>query len=157
MTEAYKVFHQQNGDVTRAYYAKLSATGTIGEIAVALFRCQKRSSRAKQYRRGKWRAAAYDVKEWSMGELCRLLTAHAESFGFRWGWKEDPSVQFDNGASQVLYVDIPGQGQVSFHSPSRLKGPDYLGEWDGLNGSSEQRIISFCAALEPSNISEKVA
>ena len=74
---AREVFHQQNGDVTKAYYAELAALGPQGEIAVALFRAQKRSSRAKDYRRGRYRAAAYDVKSWSMRELCRLLAAHA--------------------------------------------------------------------------------
>ena len=42
----------------------------------------------------------------------------------------------------VLYVDLPN-GQVSFHSPERFDGPDYLGEWDGLR-MSEERIIQFC-------------
>lgn len=80
---AFEVFHQQNGDVTKAYYAELSSCGPLGEIAVALFRAQKRSSRAKDYRRGRWRRAAYDVKEWSISEVCRLLAEHGEKFGFR--------------------------------------------------------------------------
>ncbi len=67
------VFHQQDGRITKAYYAELSALGPIGLVALNLFRAQKRSSRAKDYRRGKWRRAAYDVKSWSMDELCRIL------------------------------------------------------------------------------------
>ena len=42
----------------------------------------------------------------------------------------------------VLYVDLPNIGQVSFHSPERLAGPDYDGEWDGARLSAE-RIIRF--------------
>jgi len=143
---AAQVFSQNDGQVTKAYYAELASRGTLGEIAVALFRCQKRSSRAKDYRRGKWRRAAYDVKQWSLGELCRLLSIHGESLGFVWGWKEDPAVVFGERASQVLYVDLPGFGQCSFHSPDRGEGPRYGGDWDGQHASKE-RIAAFCDAV----------
>jgi hypothetical protein len=143
ISSAIQVFSQQNGEVTKAYYADLEAKGPLGEIATALFRCQKRSSRAKAYRRGRWRRAAYDVKQWSMGELCRLLQAHGEPLGFTWGWKEDPGVLFGERASYVLYVDIPDIGQVSFHSPDRGTGPEYAGEWDGQR-ESLNRIVRFC-------------
>jgi hypothetical protein len=108
------VLAQNDGEVTRAYYAELTACGIEGEIAVALFRAQKRSSRAKEYRRGKWRRAAYDVKSWSMSELCRLLIAHGAAFEIKFGWKRDPKVQLGYDPSWVLYVDLP-EGQVSFH------------------------------------------
>lgn len=143
-SKAHFVFHQQDGDVTKAYYESLAKRGPVGQIAVALFRAQKRSSRAKDYRRGKFRAAAYDVKSWSMSEVCRLLAAHGDSLGFTWGWQQDKNVVFDGGASWVLYVDIPIIGQVSFHSPDRMAGPDYPGKWDGLRGFGESRIIQFC-------------
>ena len=120
----------------------------MGEIAVALFRAQKRSSRAKDYKRGKFRRAAYDVKSWSMGELCRLLAKHGEQLGFKWGWQADPNVVFGDAPSWVLYVDLPGHAQVSFHNPERMKGPEYPGKWDGQRGMSEQRVIRFCAEVE---------
>ena len=139
---AAAVMAQNNGDVTRAYYDALMRCGPMGEIGVALFRAQKRSRRAKEYRRGKYRRAAYDVKEWSLGEVCRLLEKHGD-LGFAWGWKQDPTVLFDGEPSWVLYVDLPRFGQVSFHAPSRGEGPDYPGEWDGQRASAE-RIIQFC-------------
>jgi len=52
---ALEVFAQNNGEVTQAYYAKLAALGPGGEIAVALFRAQKRSVAAKKYRRSRYR------------------------------------------------------------------------------------------------------
>lgn len=145
---AREVFYQQNGEVTKQYYATLAQRGPMGEIAVALFRAQKRSSRAKDYRRGKFRRAAYDVKAWSMGELCRLLELHGGSLGFTWGWKPDPEVVFGNEPSWVLYVDLPAGKQVSFHNPNRMNGPEYPGEWDGIRGASEHRVISFCTSVE---------
>lgn len=146
--DAKSVFYQNDGEVTKRYYAELGARGPMGEIAVALFRAQKRSSRAKDYKRGKFRRAAYDVKSWSMGELCRLLAKYGEALGFKWGWQADPNVVFGNTPSWVLYVDLPGHEQVSFHSPDRMSGPDYLGKWDGVRGASEGRVIRFCSSVE---------
>lgn len=136
---AHIVFKQNDGDVTKAYYAEMNARGPEGQIAVALFRCQKRSTAAKKYRRGKFTRSAYDVKNWSMGELCRLLAVHAGSLGISWGWKRDKAaINFEN----VLYVDLP-TGQCSFHSPDRLGGPDYPGEWNGRRDSAEV-ILQYC-------------
>jgi len=134
---AHEVFYQNNGDVTKNYYAELSNKKPLGPIAVALFRAQKRSKRAKDYRRGKWKRAAYDVKNWSIGELCRLLLETK----INWGWKRDPKTP---GYEWVLYVELPdGYGQCSFHNPSRGLGPEFSGDWDGQRLSAE-RIISFC-------------
>lgn len=144
--KAAEVFAQNDGDVTKRYYADLAERGVIGQIAVALFRAQKRSSRAKDYRRGKYRRAAYDVKQWSITELCRLLAQHDAEFGIVWGWKADPNVVFGDQPSFVLYVELPMLGQCSFHSPTRGAGPDYPGEWDGEK-ASEQRIVTFCDAV----------
>lgn len=142
MTKAIEVFKQNSGDVTKAYYAGLSQRGTSGELAVALFRAQKRSTAAKSYRKGKFRHAAYDVKNWSMSEVTRLLSANASKLGIQWGWKRDAGTP---GYEWVLYVDLPA-GQVSFHSASRLNGPDYQGDWDRKKCSTE-RIIAYCDSI----------
>lgn len=144
MSNAAAVMNQNDGEVTKAYYAKLGAAGPLGQIAVALFRAQKRSSRAKDYRRGKWRRAAYDVKSWSIGELCRLLRDHGKNFGIAYGWKQDAATLFGDEPSWVLYVDLPGHGQVSFHNPDRGAGPEYDGDWDGAKGASQGRVVAFC-------------
>ena len=140
--KAIEVFKQNDGDVTKAYYAALDAKGPAGQIATALFRAQKRSTAAKKYRGRRFRSAAYDVKSWSMGELCRLLAVHGEALSIRWGWKQDDAEAY---ASWVLYVDLPF-GQCSFHCPQRLTGPDYAGEWDHQH-ESQARIIAFCDAV----------
>jgi len=143
------VFHQQDGEVTKQYYAEMNSRGVSGQIAVALFRAQKRSSRAKDYRRGKYRRAAYDVKQWSMSELCRLLALHGKALGIRWGWKQDPKTVFGEEPSWVLYRELPN-GQVSFHSQDRGAGPEYSGDWDGKQLSKE-RIIAFCDSVAAEN------
>ena len=138
---AMDVMTQNNGDVTKAYYADMDSRGPAGQLATALFRAQKRSMAAKRYRGGRYRRAAYEVKNYSLGEICRILTSHP-SLGFRWGWKTDPDQAKHN---QVLYVDLP-QGQVSFHSEDRLTGPDYPGEFDGAHASAE-RILAYCDSV----------
>lgn len=130
------VFEQSNGDVTKAYYHRLGESGPAGRIAVALFRAQKTSTRAKLYRGRRFKSAAYDVKQWSINELVRELRGVAL---YPYGWGYDPTQDMN---PHVLYVELP-QGQVSFHSPVRLDGPDYLSVWDGERASCA-RILEFC-------------
>lgn len=146
MKRAAEVFNQNDGEVTKAYYAELQAKGWLGELAVALFRAQKRSTAAKRYRRGRFRRDAYEVKNWSLSEICRLLTAQT-NHGFAWGWQRDPETP---GFEWVLYVELP-TGQVSFHSAERLRGPDYLRAWDRQR-LSEPRILAFCDAVADDSV-----
>jgi hypothetical protein len=143
---ALEVFRQQDGNVTRSYYEHLERLGPQGHIACCLFRAQKRSSRAKEYSRGKYRRSSYDVKQWSIGELCKALEKSGDELGIRWGWKADDGVVLNGGSSWVLYIELP-QGQVSFHSPVRETGPDYSGSWDGVRNASAGRIIQFCDSI----------
>lgn len=134
---AQQVFNQNDGDVTKAYYARLNSMGPMGQLAVALFRAQKRSTAAKKYRGRGYRQDAYAVKNWSLSEICRIMVLAGHPFP--WGWQRDP---YTPGFEWVLYVDLP-TGQCSFHSADRLQGPDYAGKWDGLKLSKEH-ILAFC-------------
>jgi hypothetical protein len=138
------VYEGTNGEVTKSFYRHMDSISIHGELATALFRAQKRSSAAKKYRGRKYTSAAYEVKDYSIGEICRILTLIDKSdFGppapYVWGWKHDPSTP---GFEWLLYVMLP-QGEVSFHTSERRIGPDYPGEWDGTH-LSEQRILAFC-------------
>lgn len=135
--KAAEVYAGSDGEVTKAYYANLMDKGAVGIVAMNLFRAQKCSARAKVYRGRGYRDEAYERKQWSMGQLCECLAARPE-LRIKFGWKEDPGAH----VPWLLYIDLP-QGQVSFHSPERGKGPDYLGEWDQQH-SSEERILEFC-------------
>ncbi len=121
--EVLSIYQGSDGVATKALYARLAALGPMGVIAVNLFRAQKASERAKQYRGGRFRAAAYERKQWSIDNLCTALAEHGVSAGLVYGWGEDetqPVYCF------VFYVDLP-TGQVSFHSSFRGEGPDYPG------------------------------
>ena len=149
LIEIYRVFQGSDGAATTLLYERLeSHHGSIGLIAVNLFRAQKGSSRAKVYRggdgRGSFRGKAYDRKQWAMDNLCRLLESHSELAGIaRWGWGEDPQQRFHR---HVLYIDLP-TGQVSFHTESRGPGPAYPGQWDGARDVAADRILRWTAAL----------
>lgn len=146
-----EIYAGSNGELTKQLYATLETLGPRGVIALNLFRAQKASARAKVYRggirgQGSFKRMAYDKKSWSIDLLCGVLQLHAlPGDGLTWGWKQDPDVLFGERPSWVLYVDLP-EGQVSFHSPTRGAGPDYLGDWDG-SGLSEQRIIAFVSRV----------
>lgn len=140
MGRAMEVFAQNNGEVTKAYYAELDAIGPMGKVCTALLRAQKRSDAAKRYRARKHTESAYGVKNWSINELTRLMLEHASLLGIRWGWKKDRNTP---GYEWVIYVDTPN-GQVSFHSPYRGSGPQYEGRWDGIRGIGRYRITDLC-------------
>lgn len=147
---AAEVFQGSDAAVTRAYHCDLKRAGDLGNIAVALLKAQKASNRAKRYRGGPSRGQsyskmAYQRKQESLKELCQLLTFRGSDV--QWGWKLDPNaVATRQPAKWVIYVDLPGHGQVSFHNVERLTGPDYPGEWDGRHVSA-QRICSFCDSI----------
>jgi|SRR5579871_1963971 len=146
-----EIYRGSDGEATKRLYAQLEAIGPMGQVALNLFRAAKCSERAKVYRggirgQGSYKGMAYDRKAWSMQCLCDILTQHAAELHLVWGWKEDPATVFGDQASHVLYVDTP-HGQCSFHSPTRGKGPEYLGDWDGQRGMTTQRVIDFATAL----------
>lgn len=137
------IFNQQNGDVTKAYYAKLNGMGLAGQLAVALFRAQKRSTAAKKYRGRRFTRDAYEVKNWSLSEICRIAGCmSAFESSPVWGWKRDPATP---GYEWVLYVELP-TGQCSFHSPDRLNGPDFTGDWDSRI-PSQTAITRYCDSV----------
>lgn len=120
--------------ITRRVYDTLRKLGSDGHVAQLLLAAAKASSRAKQQRRSKYREHAYARKEAAIAELCELLP-HTNLL---WGWSADEAVVV---APYVIYVELP-DGQVSFHSPRRGKGPCYRRKWDGQY-ASEDRIIAY--------------
>jgi hypothetical protein len=145
LIEVWRIFEGSDGDATRALYGRLEGHGPIGQVTLNLFRACKTSQRGKVYRGRRYRGAAYDTKEWSMGLLCAHLSDHAgAAIGISsWGWGEDPEQPVHR---HVLYIDLP-TGQVSFHTGQRLAGPDYPGAWDGIRDQQAHRILRWVASV----------
>jgi hypothetical protein len=141
--KAREVYEGSDGELTKIYYESLCRRGPLGFVAMNLFRAQKCSARAKLYRGRRFKDAAYERKDWSLGLLCDALVKHAEGLDIVWGWGRDESAI---GFHWVLYVELPGVGQVSFHARHKKAGPDYVKPWDGCIRSAD-RIIDFCDAV----------
>lgn len=154
MNEVSECYFGSNGDRTKALYERLKEKGPTGIVAVNLLRATKNSERAKQYKSGRSRGAAYQTKDWSLGELIGALMAHGDALGFVWGWgRDEKTINFED----VLYIDVPGCGQTSHHMSYRGSGPDYAGEWDGAKGTGPERVIKYATAVltgEPLNQEE---
>ncbi len=143
LVEIMQVYAASDGEATKALYARLEALGYAGHVAVNLFRACKCSERAKVYRGGGYRGAAYDRKQWAMSNLDKALAEHGAALRIVWGWATDPTQAFHN---QVLYVELP-TGQVSFHTAERGSGPDYAGVWDGARSQAPTRICRWIVWL----------
>ena len=141
----YTAYDGSNGGYTRAVLKQLEKRGAEGWIAAMLFRAQKASTRAKQYRgrRGRngptYRELAYEKKGEALEALCDAL--QTVQHDYVWGWGTDEAMAH---ASDVLYINLP-EGQVSFHSTERYEGPRYRRKWDGQH-LSEDRILKRCAS-----------
>ena len=143
LEEIEAVYHGRDADRTKALYARLQMFAPRGLVAVELLRVARNSEMAKGYKTRAGRAAAYDTKDWSIGELCRALRDNPDVIA-SWGWaRDDRTTNFEN----VIYVDIPGAGQVSFHTSYRRDGPDYSGTWDGARGTAPVRICRWVEAI----------
>lgn len=148
LADVLATYTGSNGDATKALYAELEQRGPVGHVATNLFRACKASERAKVYRggqrgRGSFKGMAYDRKQWAMDNLAGALVDHAAALGLTWGWGIDAKQEFHR---DVLYIDLPN-GQVSFHTAGRGRGPDYPGAWDGMPGQSATRICGWVAQL----------
>lgn len=141
LIDVMETYDGSDAERTRGLYAELEALGPTGVVAMNLFRAQKASERAKAYRGRGHKGAAYDKKQWSMSNLCDVLSAH--DVGLQWGWGLDPVQAVHRN---VLYVNLP-TGQVSFHSEWRSRGPDYPGLWDGKREASADRIVRWVTLL----------
>lgn len=68
--------------------------------------------------------------------LAKVVLLHGGRAGR--GFDSDPTKDWDSAWRNVVYVDVPGVGQVSWHlSPDDLHLlkdlPRYPGEWDGTS------------------------
>ncbi len=143
LAQIVAVYEGSDGNATKALYDTLHRLGPVGFVAANLFRAQKNSARAKVYRGRRYKGAAYDRKDWAIGNLARSLSDCGDQAGITWGWGEDDKQPFHK---TVLYIDLP-TGQVSFHTSARGAGPNYAGAWDGVPNASADRILRWVARV----------
>lgn len=135
---AQEAFDSRDSAVTLRYQNDLILRGKAGQLAFGLFRAQKRSTRAKTYRRG-LRRNAYEGKHEALKYVDSVLTRNPDLVS-GWGWRIDRNQQYHN---QVLYVDLIGIGQCSFHDEIAASSQKYAGEWDQSKPSLDS-ILAYC-------------
>lgn len=136
---AVDAFQTKIASETVAYQNELILRGELGQIAFGLFRAQKRSTKAKDYR-GSLRRSSYDGKNEALKYLDSALTLWDAELGINWGWKRDQRQEYHN---QVLYVELPDHGQCSFHSATSVSKKEFDGEWDSSKPVLET-VLEFC-------------
>lgn len=144
LRDLLSIYSGSDGEATRALYEELQERfGPVGYLAVALFRAQKTSTKAKGYRRGAHRHESYERKAWSISQAAELLESHGDDLKFQWGWAVDNKAEHYRW---VFYVELP-TGQVSFHMRARGRGPAYIFPWDGVKSEAAVRICRWIDSL----------
>lgn len=148
------IFQGSSGEATKSLYEQLVKRGRDGGvIAMNLFRAHKTSTRAKVYTGRantgeRFRDKAYATKQWSIDQLAAALVKNAAYYHIRWGWNIDANMAaIGDPHEHVLYVDIPGVGQVSFHTDRRGVGPEYEHGWDGIRGMGGKRVCELAVRV----------
>lgn len=112
---------------------KLSVNNFIAKaVRIALEIEDKNISAKNSY--GKYKDKIYDQKQKLILELCKLFKSQNWIYG----------IQNSNNysASHVIYFEIPGCEQISWHfSPDKnYNFPEYLGKWDEKENSTMEKL-----------------
>ncbi len=120
---------------------KLGLTDHIAKAVRLALEIEDKNISAKQTY-GEYRSDAYEAKYGFIIELAKLFQEHGMTFGIE---------ETDNfSATHVIYFDIPGCEQVSWHfSPKKAakKFPTYPHKWDGLINSTLLKLEKIAIVL----------
>jgi len=92
---------------------------------------------AKRYFGGDCGGYSYaEIAYLKKGENIETLIGICQSQGWVFGVLPSDVSQ----TTHIIYFDIPGVGQLSWHYSPKGPLPDYLGQWDGLVGSTLTKL-----------------
>lgn len=152
MLRAIDAFNTMDMETTTQYQNELYCRGPEGQLAFGLFRAQKRSTKAKGYRKGSHRASSYAAKNDALKYVDAVLTRWGDELVASWGWKMDPYQEKHN---QVLYVDFGCGYQCSFHSEVRHSRKEFDSDWNS-SSSSINTVTSYCDQIMQQNPPESL-
>lgn len=152
MLRAIDAFNTMDMETTTQYQNDLFCRGVEGQLAFGLFRAQKRSTKAKGYRRGQHRHNSYAAKNEALQYVDAVLSRWGHDLELEWGWQTDPQQSMHR---EVLYVDFRGGYQCSFHSEVRHSSKQFPFQWDNM-ASSLNTVIEFCDQIILQNQPEYV-
>lgn len=132
---------------TRQAKLALNKLAKIDEYARALriaLEIEDANLTAKRYFGGDCGGYSYaQINYLKKGEHIKTLIWISGSQG--WAFGVQPCSTF--GTTHIIYFDIPGVGQLSWHYSPDAPLPDYPGEWDGLEGSSLPKLEAAVSIL----------
>ncbi len=130
-------------EITSGVYQALQAHGTLGYVALNLFRASQCNLDVKQTTGRRLSREAYERKIWSISLLAETLKQHADKLHLQWGWSVDEA---EPRFKHILFVELP-TGQVSFNTDKRSLGPKLKANLDGQKGQSGVRICEFVTQI----------
>lgn len=148
METVLEAFNASDQEKTTVFQDELMCRGrTEGQLAFGLFRAQKRSSRAKEYRRRSHKQNSYAGKAEALKYVDAVLSSWGDELDVNWGWRVDPRQAFHK---HVLYVDFGSGYQCSFHSEVRYSEREFDGKWDS-SSSSTRTVLEYCDQVVQQN------
>lgn len=114
--------------------SRTSATARAFRLALEIEDC---SALGKKYG-GAWSYTYYEKKHALIHELIILFGAHG------WTYGKHQSDAFHT--RWIIYFELPGCEQISFHANLECECPDYAGKWDGKVHSTLNKLE--CAITE---------
>jgi hypothetical protein len=108
---------------------KIAGSSAVAAAVRLALEIEDRNITAKKYR-GSYKDRAYEDKHKLILDLCDLFMGHGWTYGIQ--GSQVPC------ATHVIYFDIPGCGQLSWHFSLEYEDgfPRYEGKWDGQKNSS---------------------
>lgn len=99
---------------------------------------------AKRYFGGDCGGYTYaEMNYMKKSECIETLIEISKSQGWVFGVQPFDAIQ----TTHIIYFDIPGVGQVSWHYSPREPLPVYPGQWDGQEGSTLPKLAAAVSAL----------
>lgn len=140
LEEARILFAGVGTNAAKRRLRKLSASSPLAGAALLALLAEDYSTQGKKYA-GKWSRRCYERKHAILMDLAALCWQHAWPFGVH----ADPG----GGTTHVIYFDLPGCDQISFHvTLSADHGlPAYAGQWDGRRASTMAKLDRFARDL----------
>jgi hypothetical protein len=119
---------------------KLVDSNPVAKAVRLALEIEDRNISAKRYW-GDYSRQSYDDKSGLIGQLIEVF----QEQGWLWGvQKSDP---LPLTPSHVIYFDIPGCEQISWHHAAKGDAPEYPGVWDSKPGSTLSKLEALAITL----------
>lgn len=119
---------------------KLSETDNIALALRLAFEAEDKSVQAKKSF-GKYRSKIYDIKREIINQLVQIFKDNNWVFGQK--------ISNVRETSQIIFFEIPGCEQISFHTDVNTYVPEYIPEWDGKINSTFGKLLDCIIKIFP--------